>query len=40
VGKLIIKSFDIREIPKCCKEMGFELIPLDPIGTLNSLHLP
>jgi PIN domain nuclease of toxin-antitoxin system len=40
IGKLIIESFDIREIPKYCKEMGFELIPLDPIEALNSLQLP
>jgi PIN domain nuclease of toxin-antitoxin system len=39
VGKLIIESFDIREIPKYCKRMGFELIPLDPIDALNSLQL-
>jgi PIN domain nuclease of toxin-antitoxin system len=31
IGKLIIESFDIREIPKYCKIMGFELIPLEPI---------
>jgi PIN domain nuclease of toxin-antitoxin system len=40
VGKLSIESFDIREIPKYSKEMGFELIPLDPIEALNSLQLP
>ncbi|MDR1210721.1 MAG: type II toxin-antitoxin system VapC family toxin [Spirochaetaceae bacterium] len=40
VGKLSIESFDIREIPKYCKKMGFELIPLDPVEALNSLHLP
>jgi PIN domain nuclease of toxin-antitoxin system len=40
VGKLIIESFDIREIPKYCKKMGFELIPLDPIEALNCLQLP
>jgi PIN domain nuclease of toxin-antitoxin system len=40
VGKLIIESFDIREIPKYCKKMGFELIPLDPVDALNSLQLP
>jgi PIN domain nuclease of toxin-antitoxin system len=40
VGKLIIESFDIREIPKYCEKMGFELIPLDPIEALNSLQLP
>lgn len=38
--KLIIDSFDIRDIPKYCKEMGFELIPLDPVEALNSLQLP
>jgi PIN domain nuclease of toxin-antitoxin system len=40
VGKLIIESFDIREIPKYCEEMGFELIPLYSIEALNSLQLP
>jgi PIN domain nuclease of toxin-antitoxin system len=40
VGKLIIESFDIREIPKYCRKMGFELIPLDPVEALNSLLLP
>jgi PIN domain nuclease of toxin-antitoxin system len=40
VGKLIIESFDIREIPKYCRKMGFELIPLDPVEALNSLQLP
>jgi PIN domain nuclease of toxin-antitoxin system len=39
-GKLIIESFDIKEIPKYCKKMGFELIPLDPVEALNSLQLP
>jgi PIN domain nuclease of toxin-antitoxin system len=39
-GKLIIESFDIREIPKYCKKMGFELIPLEPAEALNSLQLP
>jgi PIN domain nuclease of toxin-antitoxin system len=39
-GKLIIESFDIREIPKYCKKMGFELISLDPVEALNSLQLP
>jgi PIN domain nuclease of toxin-antitoxin system len=40
VGKLIIDSFDIKDIPKYCKKIGFELIPLDPIEALNSLQLP
>jgi PIN domain nuclease of toxin-antitoxin system len=40
IGKLIIESFDIREIPEYCKKMGFELIPLDPVEALNSLRLP
>jgi PIN domain nuclease of toxin-antitoxin system len=40
VGKLIVESFDIREIPKYCKKMGFELIPLDSVEALNSLQLP
>jgi PIN domain nuclease of toxin-antitoxin system len=40
IGKLIIDSFDIKDIPKYCKEMGFDLIPLDPVEALNSLKLP
>jgi PIN domain nuclease of toxin-antitoxin system len=40
VGKLIIESFDIREIPKYCEEIGFELIALNPIEALSSLQLP
>ncbi|MDR3237601.1 MAG: type II toxin-antitoxin system VapC family toxin [Spirochaetia bacterium] len=40
LGKLIIDSFDIKDIPKYCKKMGFELIPLDPVEALNSLQLP
>jgi PIN domain nuclease of toxin-antitoxin system len=40
VGKLIIESFDISEIPKYCKKMGFELVPLDPVEALNSRQLP
>jgi PIN domain nuclease of toxin-antitoxin system len=39
-GKIIIGSFDIKDIPKYCKKMGFELIPLDPIEALNCLQLP
>ena len=39
IGKLIV-DFDIKNIPEYCKIMGFELIPLDPIDSLNSLQLP
>jgi PIN domain nuclease of toxin-antitoxin system len=39
-GKLVVESFDIKEIPKYCKKIGFELIPLDPVEALNSLQLP
>jgi PIN domain nuclease of toxin-antitoxin system len=40
VGKLRIDSFDIKDIPKYCEKMGFELLPLEPIEALNSLQLP
>jgi PIN domain nuclease of toxin-antitoxin system len=40
IGKLIIDSFEIKNIPKYCEEMGFELISLDPVDALNSLNLP
>jgi PIN domain nuclease of toxin-antitoxin system len=40
IGKLVIDSFDLQDIPKYCKKMGFELISLDPIEALNSLQLP
>jgi PIN domain nuclease of toxin-antitoxin system len=33
-------SLDIKKIPEYCEEMGFELIPLDPVDALNSLYLP
>ena len=39
IGKLIV-DFDIKNIPDYCKIMGFELIPLYPIDSLNSLELP
>jgi PIN domain nuclease of toxin-antitoxin system len=40
IGKLVVDSFDIKEIPAYCKKMGFELISLDPVEALNSLYLP
>jgi PIN domain nuclease of toxin-antitoxin system len=40
IGKLIMDSFDIKKIPEYCEEMGFELIPLEPLDALNSLYLP
>jgi PIN domain nuclease of toxin-antitoxin system len=40
IGKLIMDSFEIENIPKYCEEMGFEFIPLEPVDALNSLHLP
>jgi PIN domain nuclease of toxin-antitoxin system len=40
IGKLAIDPFDIKKIPEYCEEMGFELIPLEPIDALNSLSLP
>jgi PIN domain nuclease of toxin-antitoxin system len=39
IGKLIMDSFDIKNIPEYCEEMGFELIPLEPLDALNSLYL-
>jgi PIN domain nuclease of toxin-antitoxin system len=39
IGKLIMDFFEIENIPKYCEEMGFELIPLEPVDALNSLHL-
>jgi PIN domain nuclease of toxin-antitoxin system len=30
LGKLVFGSFDIRDIPRYCEQMGFELIPLLP----------
>jgi PIN domain nuclease of toxin-antitoxin system len=40
IGKLIMESFDIKKIPEYCEEMGFELIPLEPLDAVNSLYLP
>jgi PIN domain nuclease of toxin-antitoxin system len=40
IGKLIMNSLDIKKIPEYCEEMGFELIPLEPVDALNSLCLP
>ena len=40
IGKLVLESLDIAMIPEYCKEMGFELIPLEPIDALNSFVLP
>jgi PIN domain nuclease of toxin-antitoxin system len=40
IGKLIMDSFDIKKIPEYCEEMGFELVPLEPLDALNSLYLP
>ena len=40
IGKLIISSFDIKNIPFYCKQMGIELIPLTPIEALKSFELP
>jgi PIN domain nuclease of toxin-antitoxin system len=40
IGKLIMDSLDIKKIPGYCEEMGFELIPLEPVDALNSWSLP
>jgi PIN domain nuclease of toxin-antitoxin system len=39
IGKLVMDSFDIRKLPEYCEEMGFELIPLEPLDALNSFSL-
>ena len=39
LGKLIV-DFNIEDIPEYCKQMDFELIPLEPLLALNSLQLP
>jgi len=39
VGKLKL-NFDVNDIPEYCRQMGFYLIPLDPIEALGSLKLP
>ncbi|MDR2739361.1 MAG: type II toxin-antitoxin system VapC family toxin [Treponema sp.] len=35
LGKIVLGSFDIQEIPHYCKKMGFELIPLNPDEALE-----
>jgi PIN domain nuclease of toxin-antitoxin system len=40
IGKLIIENIDIKQIPEYCKKMGFQLLPLDPLESLNSFELP
>jgi PIN domain nuclease of toxin-antitoxin system len=39
LGKLVV-DFDIQKIPEYCEKMDFELIPLNPLEALKSLHLP
>ena len=39
LGKLTV-DFDIQKIPEYCEKMSFELIPLNPVEALESLHLP
>ena len=39
IGKLEV-GFSIEKIPEYCEKMGIELIPLDPIDTLNCIKLP
>ncbi|AEF84746.1 PIN domain protein [Treponema primitia ZAS-2] len=39
IGKLVLSSFDIKDIPYYCKKMGFELIPLNPVEALESFAL-
>ncbi|MDR2632543.1 MAG: type II toxin-antitoxin system VapC family toxin [Treponema sp.] len=40
LGTLGIGSLEIREIPSYCKELGFTLIPLDPLEALAGAQLP
>jgi PIN domain nuclease of toxin-antitoxin system len=40
IGKLVLGSLEIKSIPHYCKEMGFVLIPLNPIEALHSFALP
>ncbi|GHV75811.1 twitching motility protein PilT [Spirochaetia bacterium] len=40
LGKLVFESFDIRDIPRYCEQMGFELIPLLPQEALEYFQLP
>lgn len=40
LGTLVINSFEIKDIPYYCKELGFTLIPLDPLEALESARLP
>ena len=39
LGKLIL-GFEVEDIPKYCKQMGFYMIPLEPQEALDSLKLP
>ncbi|MDR3115332.1 MAG: type II toxin-antitoxin system VapC family toxin [Treponema sp.] len=40
LGTLVIGSLEIQDIPSYCKELGFTLIPLDPIDAVASATLP
>ncbi|MDR2798939.1 MAG: type II toxin-antitoxin system VapC family toxin [Treponema sp.] len=40
LGTLVIDSLEVQEIPYYCKELGFTLIPLDPLEALASATLP
>jgi PIN domain nuclease of toxin-antitoxin system len=40
LGTLVMSSFEIKDIPYYCKELGFTLIPLDPLEALESAILP
>lgn len=39
IGKLVIGSLDIVDIPKYCAEMGFQLIPITPQEAIESYVL-
>ncbi|MDR0722696.1 MAG: type II toxin-antitoxin system VapC family toxin [Treponema sp.] len=40
LGTLVLDSLEVQDIPYYCKELGFTLIPLDPVDALASAHLP
>ncbi|MDR2393473.1 MAG: type II toxin-antitoxin system VapC family toxin [Treponema sp.] len=40
LGTLVIGSLDVQDIPYYCKELGFTLLPLEPLDALAAAHLP
>ncbi|MDR2398502.1 MAG: type II toxin-antitoxin system VapC family toxin [Spirochaetaceae bacterium] len=39
-GTVLIGSLAVQDIPYYCKELGFTLIPLDPIDAIAGAELP